>query len=260
MTSEFDIRPDFDWHVWAERWERMQERYLVARAERFAVMIRMIRATMPAPAKLLDLGCGPGSLSLALLEQFPEAHVVGIDFDPTMLLLAKLRLAQFGPRAELVSADLRQPTWQTLVVPPFDAIVSATALHWLSPQQLTDLYNRIGQILRPEGVFLNADHVGSDFEPIQQAWDKHRDELRSAWERSSADDWDEFWKGYGQALGWDMDSVHKRLWGDQSGVENGLSLPWHFHALKESGFRYVDCFWRSDGDAVYGGVRANARE
>ncbi len=258
MRPEITLPPDFDWQPWVERWERMQERYLVRRAERFSVIARMIRATQPSVVRILDLGCGPGSLTLELLEQFPDAHIVGIDFDPTILQLGKLRLARFGTRAVPISADMRQADWQVGLPAPFDAVVSATALHWLAPERLAELYKQLAQLLRPGGIFLNADHVGSDFPPIQQAWDEHREEMRAQELHGSADDWEGFWKTYGDALRVDIREIHRAVRGDEPGVEDGLPLAWHFHALKEGGFRCVDCFWRSDGDAIYGGIRANA--
>lgn len=252
-----DIRlpPGFNWREWVERWDRMQERYLIDRAERFAVIIRMIRATLPSAARLIDLGCGPGSLTLELLEAFPQAEVIGIDLDPAMRVLAKARLSGYGMRVKILSADLREPAWSDALPQPCDAVVSATALHWLSAEQLEAVYQQVARVLRPGGIFMNADHVGSDYAPIQKAWELDRAE-QLARKAKGADDWQGFWRAFGQALGVDLDSIHKEIAGGWSGgVEAGLPLPWHFHTLKASGLQYVDCFWRSDGDAVYGGIR-----
>lgn len=252
--QEIIAPPGFDWQTWVDRWDRMQERYLVDRAERFAVMIRMIRATQPAVTRVLDLGAGPGSLTVQLLEAFPQAEIIALDFDPTMLLLARQRLSPYGARARLLSANLRQPAWPEAVPAPCDAVVSATALHWLSPEELTILYQQVARVLRPGGIFMNADHVGSEYAPLQKAWEGHRDQVLAR-QASTAEDWHSYWQAYSRALGMKVDPVHRQIsGGEHKGVEQGLPLPWHFHMLKESGFRFVDCFWRSDGDAVYGGI------
>ena len=97
-----DIRmpKDLDWPAWVTRWERMQERSLVGRDERFKVVARLVGDTQgPAPL-ILDLGCGTGSLMVVLLEAMPGAQVVGVDLDPSLLLLAEKRLATFGERAQ----------------------------------------------------------------------------------------------------------------------------------------------------------------
>ena len=243
----------FDWQPWIDRWERMQERYLVDRAERFAVMIRMVRATQPSVSRVLDLGCGPGSLMCQFLKDFPDAQVVGIDLDQTLLRLARAQLTNFGERAKIIQADLRESSWVQLAS-QFDAVVSSTALHWLAPEQLATLYVQVAQVLRPGGIFLNADHVGSESPSIQQAWERHRDELLKS-KTTNADDWNGFWKAYAQALEVNHDEIHQRLEATYAkGVEQGLPLSWHFHELQTKGFLYVDCFWRSDGDAVYGGI------
>lgn len=39
--------------------------------------------------KLLDVGCGPGSISLGLAKRMPEGHLTGIDLSPTTLNKAK---------------------------------------------------------------------------------------------------------------------------------------------------------------------------
>jgi len=53
-----DIRPppDLDWQCWVDSWDRMQERYLVKRAERFEIIVRLIRETRHSVEAVL----GPG--------------------------------------------------------------------------------------------------------------------------------------------------------------------------------------------------------
>ena len=253
--ANFDLPDGFDWCYWVDRWDRMQERYVVRRAERFALIVRIIRDTQEPVSRVLNLGCGPGSLMLPLLESFPQAQVCGIDFDPTMLVLARERLARFRERVKLVQADLRDLSWADLMPIPFDAVVSATALHWLTPQQLATLYTQVAQILRPGGIFLNADHLGSDFPPIQETWEQHREEMRRQQTDTTADDWNGFWDAYASALNLNIRQIHDRLAGGwEAGSEEGLPLTWHFDQLRASGFSSVDCFWRCDCDAIYGGI------
>ena len=55
---------------------------------------------------MLDLGCGPGSLAVRLLDRMPAARVVAIDTDPLLLALGR---AAYGGRSGLrfVDQDLR---------------------------------------------------------------------------------------------------------------------------------------------------------
>jgi SAM-dependent methyltransferase len=258
MTKLEDIRPppDLDWPYWVESWDRMQERYLVKRTERFETIVRLIRETQHSVEFVLDLGCGTGSLMSSVLEAFPEARVMGIDFDPAILWLAEARLARFVDRSRVVLADMRRASWTRDVPSQLDAAVSATALHWLNASQLSGLYRQLAPRMRPGAIFLNADHVGSNCSEIQRAWERQRDVALSRKGGVRSDHWDAFWNEYSQALGLDLDPIRRRVAGDwEDGVEEGLPLAWHFDRLRESGFASVDCFWRSDCDAIYGGVR-----
>jgi SAM-dependent methyltransferase len=266
-TGSWSLPRGFDWQYWVERWDRMQARYLVKREERFALLARLVRECVGPSAQVVDLGCGPGSLM--------------------EVMLARTRLARYGERAHLALADLRSPTWtdelRIFIRLPgaVDAVISATALHWLKPGPLATLYGQIAALLRPGGLFLNADHVGSDYPPLQAAWERHRAEMRAAQHDGRNDEvdrnpvgaslgsadpadansgspepWDEFWTAYTAALGLDAAEADARVLGGwDGGVEQGLPLAWHLDALREAGFGAVDCFWRCDCDAIYGGFK-----
>ena len=260
--EHIQVPEGFDWEFWVRRWDRMQERYLVRRQKRFETIIGVIRDTQGSVNRILDLGCGSGSLMLALLEAFPEAEVFGIDFDPTLLLLAERRLMDFQKRATLVLADMRDPKWIEKVPIPTDAVVSTTALHWFTEEQLSKLYKQIAAIIRAGGIFLNADHVGSESDAIQIAWERNRQDMLRDESDPNADDWEGFWKDYSDALGLQVHETRQRVIGAwEGGVEQGLPLTWHFDELRKNGFSSVDCFWRCDCDAIYGGIReqGNAR-
>ena len=267
MTEWQNIQPPpgFDYQHWVTRWDQMQERYLVRRRERFDTVLRLVRDTQGSDPLIVDLGCGPGSLMSALLQALPGAQILGIDFDPTMLLLGRERLASYGARARFRLADLRQGVGRRLgcrQMPeraqpdkPVDAVISATALHWLTADELAALYRQVAGILRPGGLFVNADHVGSDCAAIQQGWERHRQQMRDDEGNAGAEDWDTFWDAYARALGVDVDAIHERMLGGwEGGIEDGLPLAWHLDALRACGFASVDCFWRCDCDAIYGGI------
>ena len=55
-----NIPENFNWPAWVARWDRMQERTLVGRAERFSVISCLVRDTQGPTPLILDLGCGSG--------------------------------------------------------------------------------------------------------------------------------------------------------------------------------------------------------
>lgn len=250
-----NLPQDFDWRSWIERYDRMQQRYLVRREQRFDVIIDMVRATQPDVRHIVDLGCGTGSLTERLVVAFPNCQIVGVEMDWAILLLAKARLARFGDRARLVRADFRQDSWRDHLVGPAEGVVSATALHWLSPGELARLYAQIAAVLKPGGIFLSADHVATTIPAIQRAWERHRELMRHEEGPSDADTWDGFLAEYAEALDLDQSKLGEKAIGPSNRVEEGLPLGWHFDRLRENGFTHVECLWRCDCDAVYGAVR-----
>ena len=251
--KEIKFPEDFDWQRWINRWDRMQERYIVKRGERFKIMIRLIGETQDSIVRIVDLGCGTGSLMLEMLEAFPNVELTGIDFDPTLLPLARNRLAKFGNRVTFLLEDLRQDKWLKHLPQSIDAVVSATALHWFEPNELSDLYSKIAKILRIGGIFLNDDHVGSENKQIQQAWERHREKMLNQ-KNAGGEEWEVFWAEYMAALDLETQEIHQRVLNNwEGGIEEGMPLVWHFDKLKATGFTDIDCFWRCDCDAIYGG-------
>ncbi|MBU2509976.1 class I SAM-dependent methyltransferase [bacterium] len=250
-------RPEsIDWDSWTKRWDQMQERYLAERSERFNQIVKIIKATQPEASRILDIGCGTGSLSQRLLKELPNVELHCVDIDPTMLWITESLKTKFEDRIQIYRLDLRDNSWAKNFSLPFDAVVSATALHWLNACQLNTLYQTIGQLLCSGGIFLNADHVGSESLKIQKYWKACREKLRSIENNNASDDWDSFWSSYSKALKLDVNKIHNHLFKDrEGGPEDGLPLSWHVDRLRENGFSMVDCFWRCNCDAIYGGLK-----
>lgn len=148
-----------DWRAWQESWDRQQEWYMPDREERFRVMLDMVEALVGPRPRVLDLACGTGSITDRLLKRFPEATSTGVDLDPALLAIAR-GYFDGDERVTFVTADLKDPEWAgRLPYDSYDAVLTATALHWLHTEPLTALYGHIGGLVRDGGVFMNADHM-----------------------------------------------------------------------------------------------------
>ncbi len=97
-----------------------------------------------APARVVDLGCGTGDLTLALAERFPGAEVLGVDSSAAMLAEAQQKHA--AGRAQFVQADL------TRFEPPgpVDVLFSNAAFHWIEDHSA--LLGRLADRLAPGGT------------------------------------------------------------------------------------------------------------
>ncbi len=247
---------DIDWDIWIDRWNQMQNRYIAMRSKRFDKIIQLIKATQQSPKRILDIGCGPGSLSERLLESFPLTEVYCVDVDPTLLWIAEVLKKKYEKRIHIFQGDLCESSWTSNFSNPFDAVVSATALHWLDEGQLSKLYKQINFLLSSEGIFLNADHVGSESSKIRYFWESNRDLIQSEQTIAPGSDWDSFWTDYTKTLGVDISKIRSPLFTDrETGPEEGLPLSWHLDKLREAGFPIVECFFRFDCDAIYGGLK-----
>lgn len=152
---------------WIDGWEAQQDQFLPDREERFELMFEALALLVGEdPMTVLDLGCGPGSLSARLLQRFPGARVVGVDLDPVLLKIGRETYAD-EPRLRFVSADLADPGWVGhlgLDEAPAAAL-STTALHWLELDDVTRLYGDLARLLRPGGVLLDGDHAHFPAQP-----------------------------------------------------------------------------------------------
>ena len=73
-----------------------------------------------APLRFLDLGTGPGTLLLAALSEFGEAHGLGIDASPDALVYAHANAATLGLKER---AAFRAGNWADGIVGEFDLIL-----------------------------------------------------------------------------------------------------------------------------------------
>src|SRR5512135_395102 len=141
--------PNLNWHEWMQRWDKQQSGYLPDREQRFTAMLDVLEALLPERFVTLDLASGPGSISQRLLNRFPLARSVALDFDPVLLLLGQKVLGDMQGRLRWVEADLRDATWHTLLgEEQVDAVLSTTALHWLTPGTLVQVYHQLGKLVR----------------------------------------------------------------------------------------------------------------
>ena len=102
------------------------EQYLRFADERARPFYDLVaRIGLEAPGVVVDLGCGPGNLTVSLSDRWPSATVIGIDSSAEMIARAT-GLARAG-RLEFRQADLVD--WQP--ESPVDAIICNAALHWV---------------------------------------------------------------------------------------------------------------------------------
>jgi SAM-dependent methyltransferase len=248
--------------AWIERWERQQEELLPDREERFTALIDAVAlGTGRDDPVVIDLGCGPGSLSVRLLDRLPRATVVAVDTDPVTLALGRTAYGD-RPGLRFVDQDLRVDDWAAaLGLPrPADAAVSTTALHWLTEPGLRALYRELATVLRPGGLLLDGDHLGSG--PASPTLVRLEHELTEAEDRrrfpgGHGEGWTRWWEAAAAdpALsGLTAERAHRSVDANHHGSPSGL-LATHEDALRAAGFAEVGTLWQRGGNSLLCGVR-----
>ncbi|MFI8433201.1 class I SAM-dependent methyltransferase [Streptomyces sp. NPDC079020] len=240
-----------DWQSWQESWDRQQEWYMPDREERFRVMLDMVEAVVGPEPRVLDLACGTGSITDRLLRRFPKATSTGVDLDPALLAIARGTF-DGDDRVTFVTADLKDPDWTGLLPhDSYDAVLTATALHWLHSEPLTALYGQIGQLVRDGGVFMNADHmIDTDTPRINAAERAHRHAAMDRAKAAGALDWAEWWALAAEDPALAAPTAERyRIYGEHA--DGDMPSPqWHARTLRAAGFGEARPVWASPSDTL----------
>ena len=243
-------RRSIDWNRWLRRWDRQQTGYMPYREERFATMLDIVEAMLAPNARVIDLACGPGSLSERLLARLPKARSIAVDFDPVLLELGRHALHRWRHRLTWVEADLRDATWpERLPSDRVDAVLTTTALHWLTAPELTRVYRQLHALLPEGGVLMNGDHMAFEpslpqFRALAKSINRRRTE--EGFRERGAEKWDTWWGALEKEplLAPFFAERHRRFPHAHGRDQEYLA---HFHeaALKDAGFREVGTAWQN---------------
>lgn len=178
--------------------------------------------------RILELGVGTGTLSSLVLGEFPHARLTGVDLSPRMIAEARAKLRPFRDRVELVAGDIGE-----FEEKPYDAVVSALAIHHLSDPQKWRLFRRVHRCLPPGGYFGDAD----DHLPEDPMFDTRWAQIASSMAVG----------GRKRATGW---TSPQAVWHEHEKYDHPSTLSAEVAALERSGFSHVGVPWRFFGQAV----------
>lgn len=115
----------------------------------------IVKRMAPRPGeRILDLGCGTGTLAVLLKRACPEATVVGLDGDPEVLEKARAKAAKAGVTIELHQGLADAPPFPER---SFDRIVSTLVFHHLATDVKRRALAGARTLLRPGGELTLVD-------------------------------------------------------------------------------------------------------
>ena len=208
------------------------------------------RCIPPDSHRILELGCGTGELSIKVLNRFPDAQIIALDYSPRMIEFAGQKIQSAGYQGwQGIEADFGE--WANNsekfnIGKDFDACVSSLAIHHLSDEMKQKLFASISKNLKSGGYFWNADPVlpespmlGKVYETVREEWSQKQgakiQEVRSRLANNS--DSVDYCGNHGYSSQDQLATVDSQL-----------------DMMTRVGFKFTAIPWKNFGYAVFGGI------
>ena len=113
---------------------------------------RQVATRIPAGARVLDVGCGPGSFLSVLVQDKPGVRAIGADIASSQIDFARQHVLPAHPGRDLSFVTL-DPHAERLPFPDasFDVVTSIEVIEHLHPFVAIALLNEARRVLTPEG-------------------------------------------------------------------------------------------------------------
>jgi predicted O-methyltransferase YrrM len=250
LAYEHGQRP----YDWTEQ-DAAQYRELAAiavpnREEQLAHLLCLIPFSTDAHFRAVELGCGDGSLSRALLTCFANTNLVALERSDSQLATAAACLHSFGERGAVRRFDFSASEWLS-ELQGADCVLSSLALHHVSGGDKATVFREIFDRINQSGALLIADIVQPSRPEQWELYGSLYDLLAQSTAESLGDGalMEKF-----RGEGWNMFRMHGIAQEYPSPLVD--QLDW----LRLAGFLVVDCYWLRSGFAVYGGYKTRERK
>ena len=181
--------------------------------------------------RALDLGAGTGLLSAEIAATLPDVELELLDAAEPMLRIARERLGTAVAAVHLSDMTASLPEG------PFDAVVSALAIHHLEHADQRRLFRAVHGRLRRGGAFVNAEQVSGPTPELTAIYHQR---------------WAEACLLLG-ATESELDDARGRMRHDRC-----ADLESHLRWLREAGFQSADCIYKSWRFAVLVGFKEDS--
>ncbi|MBS0208320.1 MAG: class I SAM-dependent methyltransferase [Planctomycetes bacterium] len=228
-----EIRQRFDNDV--ERFSNLETGQTAAVDSRLAIELITEAAALSTPhaTRLLDVGCGAGNFTLAMLDRLPKLASTLLDLSGPMLDRARERVsAASAAQVATLQADIRA---LDLGVGQFDVIVAAAVLHHLRTEaEWRQVYRNFYRALAPGGSVWVYDLVESPTPALH----------------------DQMWRAYGEYLiGLGGEALRDKVFAYVDFEDTPQTLPNQLHWLREAGFTAIEVLHKRTCFAAFGAIK-----
>ncbi len=228
-------RQHFD--LMADQYDELFVTHMHAYDVTHEMILTMLPFAHQETIRVLELGIGTGNLTQKLLDRFPCSTAVGYDLSGEMLARARAKLTVAGARIQLHQGDISQVAFDG----PFDAVISAIAVHHVPPPDKPILFQRLYAALRPGGVLV----LGDAFQAATPALsERYRALSKTSLQRQGI-----------------VETPVYTAYRSRSSQPSGGSstdLQAYLQWMEQAGFYNVDCVWKYLSRAVVYGERPEA--
>jgi len=112
--------------------------------------------TPDAADRILDVGCGTGSLAIRIKKTTPDVEVIGIDPDPTVIATARRKSEKAGVSINWRSGFLTPETCEE--IGPVSKAVCSLVLHQTPLEEKNNILSAMRTVLQPGGTLYLADY------------------------------------------------------------------------------------------------------
>jgi SAM-dependent methyltransferase len=240
---------------WQRSWDRLEEALVPDRERQIGALLDVVEAVAGTAPTVVDLACGPGTVTCRLFDRLPGARSIAVDVDPVLLAIASATFAG-DHRVQVVRADLRDPGWgDALPAGQVDAVVTVTALHWLAEDVVRRLYRDLAGVVRRGGVVVHGERMPlADLPRLGSALAGQR---RGAGGDDGRVLWDAWWEQASSDPALQPAMAQRGAVFESTYPTEAFSPPagWHVAALRDAGFAEAGVVWRSGSAAVVAAVR-----
>ena len=117
------------------------------------------QANIQTNQRVLDVGCGTGTLVVLLKREFATAQIVGLDPDPKALRRAQKKIRRAGVSVQLDQGFADELPYEKGT---FDRVLSSLMFHHLEEQDREKMLLEVLRVLKPGGSFHLLDFAGGE--------------------------------------------------------------------------------------------------